>query len=72
MYMYEATTQLPLLVACDYIVRGAWRANSETGCKVSSFVLIPGLPNRFIRVSLKQYKTNEPPVAGEVARYECL
>ncbi len=45
LYLYEALTQLPLLVACDYIVRGAWRANSETGRKVSSFVLIPDFPN---------------------------
>ena len=40
LYMYEATTQLPLLVACEFIMRGAWRANSETGRMVSFFVLI--------------------------------
>ena len=45
LFIYEATTQLPLLVACEFIIRGAWRANSETGRKVSFFVLIPDLPN---------------------------
>src|SRR3972149_3863368 len=45
LYMYEATTQLPLLVACEHIVRGAWRANSETVRMVSLFVLIPVFPN---------------------------
>ena len=45
LYMHEATTQLPLLVACEHIMRGAWRANSETGRKVSFFVLIPDFPN---------------------------
>lgn len=29
----------PYLVACEHIIRGAWRANSETGRKVSFFVL---------------------------------
>ena len=37
LYMYEATTQLPLLVACEHIMRGAWRANGETGRTVSFF-----------------------------------
>ena len=41
LYVYEATTQLPLLVACVYMIWGAWRANSETGRMVSFFVLIP-------------------------------
>jgi len=45
LYMYEATTQSPLLVACEHIIRGAWRANSETVRMVSLFVLIPGFPN---------------------------
>jgi len=44
LYLYEATTQLPLLVACEHITRGAWRANSETGRMVSFFVLIPDFP----------------------------
>jgi len=42
---YEALTQLPLLVACEHIIRGAWRANSETGRMVSFFVLNPVSPN---------------------------
>ena len=45
LYMYEALTQLPLLVACEFILRGAWRANSETGRWVSFFVLISDFPN---------------------------
>jgi len=45
LYIYEALTQLPLLVACEFIIRGAWRANSETGRMVSFFVLIPDSPN---------------------------
>jgi len=45
LYLYEALTQLPLLVACEFIIRGAWRANSETDRKVSLFILIPVFPN---------------------------
>ena len=45
LYTYEALTQLPLLVACEHIMRGAWRANSETGRMVSFFVLISEFPN---------------------------
>ena len=45
LYMYEALIQLPLLVACEFIMRGAWRANSETGRTVSFFALISDFPN---------------------------
>jgi len=45
LYLYEALTQLPLLVACEHIMRGAWRTNSETGRMVSFFVLNPVSPN---------------------------
>ena len=45
LYVYEATTQLPLLVACECIMRGTWRANGETGRWVSFFVLISDFPN---------------------------
>jgi len=31
LYVYEAMTQGALIGACEYILRGIWRANSETG-----------------------------------------